>query len=99
MRNYQKSLLSITAALGLLASSPVFADDFAGAFQGHGPHAVVSQTIAPEHKSAAWSIQDNVYNYQADVEGNEGVESNVIAKMMEMIHGWQEALGYPAVKL
>lgn len=97
MRNFHKSLLSIIAAVGLLASSSVFADDFAGALQ-NGVNATVYQTSVHMHQSPTWAIQEYVDNNRTGDVRNEGVESSVIAKMMEMIHGWQDALGYP-VKL
>lgn len=96
MRNYLKTLLSITALVGLLASSSVFADDFAGALKDSGMNHAVYQTTVQGHQSPTWSIQEYVDNHRAGDVQIEGDQTGVIAMMMHMLKGWQDVLGTPA---
>jgi hypothetical protein len=96
MRNYLKTLLSITALVGLLASSSVFADDFAGALKDSGINHAVYQTTVQKHQSPTWAIQEYVDNNRVGDFQNEGDQIGVIARMMHMLKGWQDVLGYPA---
>jgi hypothetical protein len=96
MRNYLKTLLSITALVGLLASSSVFADDFAGALKDSRINHAVYQTTVQKQQSPTWAIQEYVDNHRAGDVQIEGDQTGVIARMMHMLKGWQDVLGYPA---